>query len=419
MKGFIWLPLLFFILAPGIGCKEESGNKNANHTTHQKAETSGMENMDMQVSNAQDSMLASVVAAANKLVISDQLSIPVRVVDTIIGIKGYGYVSWDVRRNKKIAARTGGRVERLFVKYNNQYVSKGQKILELYTPEINTYASEYLHHIRTPGDETLRVKAKEKLLLLGVTSGQITALETTGTISNNLSVYSNSSGYALFEPGSNTMTPGMNDNDLASAGGMGGGMNSTVGFGQERYAGINPQMQLKEGMYINKGQTLFYVNDFAVAWGILSFDASMQSFLRAGMNVTIKSELSDRPIRSDISFIEPSFNNANQKFMQVRTYLPNSNARLKVNSLIEGTLDIPLRQQIIIPAASIFSLGKRMIVWVKTGSTPSGKNIFKARDIRVSLMDKAIAVVASGLSSTEEVAADAGYLLDSQSLIEQ
>jgi membrane fusion protein, copper/silver efflux system len=188
---------------------------------------------------------------------------------------------------------------------------------------------------------------------------------------------------------------------------------------QERYAGTNPQMQSKEGMYINKGQTLFYVNDFAVAWGILSFDAAIQSSLRTGMNVTIKTELSDRPIRSEISFIEPSFNNADQKFMQVRAYLPNANRRLRVNSLIEGTVAIPLQQKMIIPSASVFSLGKRMIVWVKTGSTESGKNIFKAREIRVSFMDKVIAVVASGLSPADEVAADAGYLLDSQSLIEQ
>ena len=371
-----------------------NGNKGS-VTDGEDHDMNSMEGMDMGRGNATDTSLLSVVAATNELVMSDQYSVPVRITDTIIRIKGYGYITWDVRRNKKIAARTGGRIEKLFVKYNYQYVNKGQKILDLYTPEINTYAAEYLHHVQTPGDEILRVKSKEKLKLLGMTERQIRQLEITGHINNVLSVYSGGSGYALFD---------------ARGGNIASGMVS---------GGATPNMQLREGMYVNRDQTLFYVNDFAIVWGVLSFDENTQPLLRTGMNVVVKSELLSLPVRSTISFIEPTFDNASQKFMQVRTYLPNAGRRLRINSLIEGEVDIPLNRQSIIPAASVFSLGKRKIVWVKTGMTPSGKNIFKARDIQISLIDKHIAVVTAGLSASEEVASNAGYLLDSQSLIEQ
>lgn len=424
MKRIFWLPSIVCSLLLAAACNDGKGNAEEQHTkgapsTHDKnatkdKNTTGMKGMEMEQMNAKDTLLLSVVAAANKVVLSDQYSVRARILDTVISINGYGYVTWDIRRNKKIAARTGGRIEKLFVKYNYQYVNKGQKILNLYTPEINTYAAEYLHHYETPGDEVLRIKAKEKLKLLGITEQQIRQLETTGRIDNTLSVYSNANGYTLFDAGNTVMSSGMNTGK-ASGSNMGGGNNPA----QTSYGGVAPSTQLREGMYINRDQTLFYVNDFTVAWGVLSFDEATQSFLRSGMNVVIKSELLNLPLRSTISFIEPSFNNTNQKFMQVRTYLPNPGRRLRINSLIEGTVEIPLNGKILIPAAAIFSLGKRKIVWVKTGTTSSGKNIFKARDVQVSLMDKNIAVITMGLTSAEEVAADAGYLLDSQSLIEQ
>lgn len=415
------------VLAYACGDERSSGGGQKVQATaghqHQQApqhDVSNMNGMVMAKSGTVDTALLSVVAAANKVVLSDQGTVPVRRFDTTITIKGVGYVTWDVRRNRKLAARTGGRLEKLFVKYNYQYITKGQRILDLYTPEINTYAAEYLHHLTSPGDEVLLVKAREKLLLLGVTRAQIKELERTSTIRNNLSVYSNASGYVLFDKSAgSTMATGMPANASQQGDGMEGGMNSGNNPAQTSFEGASATGQLREGMYVNRDQTLFYVNDFAVAWGVLSFDAAIQPLLHKGMSIVLKSELQDLPIRSTIAFIEPSFTSANQKFLQVRMNLPNPGRKLKINSLLEGGVDISLKNQTIIPADAVLSLGLRKIAWVKTGTTPSGKAVFTARDVKVSLVDKNVAVVTSGLADGEQVAGNAGYLLDSQSLIEQ
>lgn len=364
-----------------------------------------------------DSVLLWAAAAANKVVISDQVSLPVHLTDTTIRVKGYGRVDWDRRRHRKVSTRTGGRVERLFVRYHNQYVHKGQKILELYTPEIATYAAEYLHHLQTPGDEELRALSRKKLALLGVTGGQLRALERTGHIPSRFAVYSPYSGYAQLESG-NKMTASMTDPALSPGGAMDDGMGGGSSPSAVAFEGAAGDETLREGMYVNRGQTLFYLNDFAVAWGVLSFDGDAQAFLRPGMDVVIKSELLPLPLRSTIAFIEPAFDEGGQRFAQVRVYLSNGNRRFKVRSLLEGTIDIPLARKLIIPAASVLSLGQRKVVWVKTGVTPGGRNIFSARDVQVSLMANKIAVIRGGLFPGEEVAADAGYLLDNQSLVE-
>lgn len=416
--------MLVLAAACGDGRSKGSGQETSPHAAHQQQPASqhdmeGMDGMVMAKSGTVDTSLLSVVAAANKVVLSDQSSVSARMLDTTITLKGVGTVTWDVRRNRRLAARTGGRVEKLFVKYNYQYVTKGQRILELYTPEINTYAAEYLHHLATPGDDTLLVKAREKLLLLGVTRQQIRELERTGSIQNTLSVFSNASGFAVFDAGSAPMPTGMNGNTSAAGGEMGAGMTGSTNPAQATFNGAPAAGQLREGMYVNRDQALFSVNDFAAVWGLLSFDEAVQPLLRKGMVVVVKSELLDRPIRSVVSFIEPAFNSASQKFLQLRVYLPNPGYRLKINSLIEGNIDIPLKDQLVVPSGAVFGLGKRKIVWVKTGTTPSGKNIFTARDIQVSLMNENMAVITFGLREGEEVASNAGYLLDSQSLIEQ
>lgn len=357
-------------------------------------------------------------AAANKVVISDQGSVPVRRTDTIIRVKAYGTVSWDRRRSREITTRAGGRVERLYVRYHYQYVRRGQKIMELYSPEIATYAAEYLHHLQTPDDEELIGLTKKKLVLLGITSRQISELETSGRLPSRFAVYSGYGGYALMERSPGVMTAD-GEGDMSGTADMGGGMDGDINPSQAFFKGATARLPLREGMYVNRGQTLFYVNDFGMAWGLLSFDARTQPFLKKGMDVVIKSELLPLPLRTTISFIEPTFDAAGQKFVKVRTYLPNKGQGLKINSLIEGSIDIALDRRLIIPAASVFSLGKRSVVWVKTGTTPSGRHVFTPREVVISLLEGNIAVVAGGLSPSEEVAANAGYLLDSQSLVEQ
>jgi Cu(I)/Ag(I) efflux system membrane fusion protein len=123
-------------------------------------------------------------------------------------------------------------------------------------------------------------------------------LETTGRINNVLSVYSGVSGYALFEVEDNNMASGMVSGNGPRSSGMGGGMGGSNNPAQTSFVGATPNMQLREGMYVNRDQTLFYVNDFATVWGVLSFDESTQSLLRTGMNVVVKSELLSLPVRS-------------------------------------------------------------------------------------------------------------------------
>jgi Cu(I)/Ag(I) efflux system membrane fusion protein len=105
-----------------------------------------------------------------------------------------------------------------------------------------------------------------------------------------------------------------------------------------------------------------------------------------------------------------------QKFTQTRVYLPNAEGVLKQNSLITATVSVPVKS-IMVPASSVYYLGKVAIVWVQVGVTKEGSNIFQSRVVRIGHRSVDKVEILEGLKQNEVVAKDAGYLADSETII--
>ena len=175
--------------------------------------------------------------------------------------------------------------------------------------------------------------------------------------------------------------------------------------------------KLREGMYVNAGQTLFWINDFKEVWGIISVEPSLNTYLQQGQKIEISSELLDKHISTELKLIEPEFRSG-QKFTQARVYIPNPSGMLKPNSLFTAT--IRLKSKIIrVPESSVYSLGKRKIVWVKAGENDAKKTLFRATIVETGPASGEFIQIMSGLKGNEEIALHAGYLLDSESLIKK
>ncbi len=78
-------------------------------------------------------------AAAGGIAGADTLTLP-------------GVVEYDPRRSRVVAARFGGRIERLLVRFNYQPVRQGQKLLDLYSPELVTAQQEYIFILENDAD---------------------------------------------------------------------------------------------------------------------------------------------------------------------------------------------------------------------------------------------------------------------------
>ena len=98
------------------------------------------------------------------------------------------------------------------------------------------------------------------------------------------------------------------------------------------------ELSLKEGMYLQKGQTVFKVYNPNKVWALLNIYPSDQSFIKVGNKVKIVPEARpDKDFNSSIYFIEPFFR-PGSKTLTARVNIDNSVLQLPIGSQVKATI---------------------------------------------------------------------------------
>ena len=121
-----------------------------------------------------------------------------------------GKLEADETRVREIAAWVPGRIDRLYLDYTGVPVKKGEKLFDLYSPELYSAQEELLQAIKASDQlsrstmESTRISAtrtieavKERLRLWGLTDGQIEEVEKQGTPSDHVTILAPMSGVVL------------------------------------------------------------------------------------------------------------------------------------------------------------------------------------------------------------------------------
>jgi Cu(I)/Ag(I) efflux system membrane fusion protein len=403
--------ILFFI----VGCSDNK--KQVSHENHSIQGDEGMKMEEIPRMNHQqknsDTALQNVLAPANKTILSNAETIHPVIKNITQTIHASGYIAFDERKNKKVAVRIGGRIEKLYVKLNYQYVHKGDKVLELYSPELNTYQEEYLYHLKT-SDKNLIETTYQKLQLLGLSEKQISKIETSGYPLRSITVYSPYDGYIFYDFQQQKNNSSQNASSASSGmNGMSSGTNAQQSMPTNQ---MRSAARISEGDYVNRGQTLFVLNDCKEVYAIVAFDAEEGAEIKPNLPVKIISQLlSGDTINASINFIEPAFKEG-QKFIQARVYLKNKFLKLKINSIVSAEMESK-GKYLVVPSSSILSLGNRKFVWLKKEKARYGNKMLLATAVTVGKETEGYIQIISGITVQDEIAKDAGYLLDSESLI--
>lgn len=351
----------------------------------------------------------------NKQVLSRQATVKLQTASEAQSIKAQGFIDYDRNRNQNVSARFGGRIEKLYVKYNLKFVNKGDKILELYSPELNTIQEQHLFLLKTETGKHLIEQSREKLKLLGITEQQISALENKGTFTQNIAVYSPASGYILFNSDEQTNTGSQATQQTSMS-----SMSMNANTSDAKTSG-SAGVQIREGMYVNKGETLFSVNDLQTVWAIISVPSEYHSSVQSNKQINIVSELFPAQILTGkILLTEKTFEEKQQRFIRVRVELPNPKAALKINSLV--TAEFPLEKNPDgylgqVPSSAVYRTGMNAFVWVKTGTTKNGTGIFELRKVVTGAVNNGTTTIVSGFAPDEEIALHAGALTDSETFL--
>ncbi|HYG40433.1 MAG TPA: efflux RND transporter periplasmic adaptor subunit [Cytophagales bacterium] len=315
-----------------------------------------------------------------------------------------GIITYDTRQAFSIPFRFGGRIEKLFIRYNFQSIQKGQKILEIYSEELATAQRELLYLKENDGGNTELIEsAKRKLLLLGASESQIQQLINTGKESYSFAVYSPYNGYVVEESALKVASQASPTSAMAS--GMGESPSSPVS------ANASTPIQLREGMYINKGETAFKVINADKVWAEFNLyqqDASNVE-LQQPVEITFDNGKKET-IKATVDFIQPFFKEG-ESFTKIRIYLSNTGGKYKIGQLVTATFKSETGKTKWIPAEALVDLGTRTVVFVKK------ENVFQPQVITPGQRSGDSVEVLEGLEGDDQIAHNGQFMIDSESFI--
>jgi Cu(I)/Ag(I) efflux system membrane fusion protein len=336
--------------------------------------------------------LDDLLKPTNQFVVSN---IPVTVYQTKnqeILLESLGSIAFDTRYEGSIAARISGRIEKLYVRYRYQHVEKGEKIMDIYSPEIMTAQQNLLFLLKNdPANSAFIAAAKNKLLLLGLEERALQELIKTQQPKATISVYSNYSGH-IHEAGNGTemkKEPGAMK-DLSQ---------------------LTEELDLKEGMYVQKERTVFQVLNPDKAWAILNLYANQAAMVKKGNLVEIFPETApNKHFEARIDFVEP-FYRKDSKTQTVRVFFNNQYLKIPIGSQVTAKIHVRTGNANWLSKDAILSLGIDKMVFKKESAG------FRAWKVQTGMEQGNLIQVISGLKKTDSVATNAQYLMDSESFI--
>jgi Cu(I)/Ag(I) efflux system membrane fusion protein len=307
-----------------------------------------------------------------------------------IPVTAYGTIEADTRAAGAVSARVSGRIEKLYLRYSFQKIEAGQKVAEIYSPELLTAQHNLLFLLKSDAQNTPFIHAaRQTLLLLGMSSTELNKVMATGKPIYSVSIYSNYSGH-VHNAGMGNNT---NENKITDT------------------APVPGELSLKEGMYVKKGQTLFLIMNHHKAWAALQIFPNQQSVIKKGDAVEIIPETdTSAVINGNIDFIEPFFRR-NSKTLTARVYFQNMD-RLTIGSQVKANIYTRNMEGLWLPQSAIITLGMNDVVFIKS------EGGFRAHKIATGIRTVDKVEILSGLTSTDTVAANAQYLIDSESIIQ-
>jgi len=352
--------------------------------------------------------LARLIKSPNEVVVASVKTTKGEYTSRPVLLEANGMVTYDTRNIYTIPTRIGGRLEKVFLKYAFQQVRKGQKVAEIYSPELLTSQRELLYLIENdPSNTDLIASAKNKLILLGATQNQVEDLIKRKDVASTFSIYTPYDGYLIPK---DQQAPAINTSSTTSSSAtMGEGMG-----GSSRSTPATPPMNtssselLREGDYVSTGQTLFNVVNASAMRVELNLPVAQSG--RVNMNDEVDLDLGNqKSAKGKVDFVQPFFTEG-EEFVKIRLYVKNSED-FRIGQLVRAIIRLKPIEALWVPRESVLDLGMEKIVFVKE------REVFKPRNVKAGVRTDGWVEITQGLSSSDEIAANAQYMMDSESFI--
>ncbi len=357
-----------------------------------------------------DSNLSHLLKPTNAQVVSTLPVIKAEYGTRIFTEEAQGVINYDTRNENSVASSVSGRIERLLIKYNYQQVRKGQLIMEVYSPDLAAAQQELLFLQRSETDLSMLERAKQRLMLLGMNNSAINLLLKTRKVNYRIPIYSSADGYILEKSAAASVAP---PSAAPSSGGdgmssMGGG--SATPTAPAISVPVNSPVMLREGQYVNAGQSLFTIYNANSMLAEFSFKPELASLVKKGDKLMFyKTADKSTAQNATIGMIQPVFKNG-ENFTIARTYLNKSNFR--IGELLTAKIPVLIAPSWWLPESAIVSLGDKKVVFKKEG------NVVVPKTVKTGVTIAGMVQIKEDISNWE-ISRNAAYLVDSESFIKK
>lgn len=330
-----------------------------------------------------------------------------------------GYIGFDQRDVNTVSSRVAGRIETLYVRYANQRIHKGQPLMKIYSPDLLS-AQRNLLQVMQDKDQTLINSLKAQLINLGMQATEIQRVMQSGQALSSITIYSPYNGISQPTTGGNATNSMASSNSVAaSPTGMemgGSNINPTETMATGQSTNQPEALSIREGMYVNRGQTVFSIQNTNRTWAILNVFTSDVWHIHPGDAVSLYTDADPiNIVKGRVDFIPP-YRSKDEKTTRIRIYLDHLPRNWKINTLIHGQIAISGQNKgVYVPLSAMNRLGMQGVIWVQDKQHP---DVFHARKVTTGIETGDFIQITAGIQPGEKIVENAAYMVDSDSFIQ-
>ena len=296
-------------------------------------------------------------------------------------IRAVATIQADERRLHTVAPKFEGWIQKLHVNATGQAVTRGQALMEVYSPDLVAAQQEYLIAVKGVGSvrgaapeveasmRELRENALLKLRNWDISETELRRLQQEGKPRQYVTLRSQASGVVL-------------------------------------------EKMAVEGKRFMSGDVLFQIADLSSVWLLADVFEQDLGSVKPGQTATIRiSAYPDTPFTGRVTFIYPTVT-AETRTAKVRIEMPNPGGRLKPSmyASIEIAAGGGAEKLLAVPDSAVLDTGTRQVVIVRRG-----EGAFEPRAVKLGRRADGYVEVREGLRDGDNVVVSANFLIDAES----
>ncbi len=282
-------------------------------------------------------------------------------------INTVGYISFDEEKLYHLHTRVDGWVEKLSVKTLGEVVKKGQKLFELYSPQLVNAQEEYVTALKS-GNTILIKASKDRLNSLGIPRGQVKQLQKTRKINQRMAYYA-------------------------------------------KHDGFISKMNIRQGMYVKPTMDVLSIAQINTVWVIAEVFERQSGWVKKGQMVDmITAAYPLKNWKGIVDYIYPTLDKKTRT-LRVRIRFNNPDELLKPNMFSNLTIHSSFNKDVLLVKREAIIRSGTMERVVKS----LGEGKFLSVAVKTGSESGAYIEIVKGLKEGEQIVTSAQFLIDSES----